>query len=63
MGFVTKEQLERARQIPVLDYVMLYESDQFKRVGSSCFKYFITHPQGFFIGSHALPILQYLQDL
>jgi len=35
MGFVTKEQLERARQIPVLDYVMLYESDQFKRVGSS----------------------------
>ena len=34
MGFVTKEQIERARQIPVLDYVMRYEADQFKSVGN-----------------------------
>jgi len=30
---VTKDQIERARQFPVLDYVMRYEADQYKRVG------------------------------
>jgi hypothetical protein len=35
MGFVTKDQLERARRIPVLDYVLLHEQGQFKRVGNS----------------------------
>jgi len=36
VGFVvTKDQLERARQIPVLDYVLLHEASQFKQVGRS----------------------------
>jgi len=35
VGFVvTKDQLERARQIPVLDYVLHNEANLFKRVGS-----------------------------
>lgn len=34
MGYVTKEQIERARQYSVLDYVRIYESDNFKRVGN-----------------------------
>ena len=33
MGWVTNEQLERARLIPVLDYVLSYESGDYKRVG------------------------------
>ena len=33
MGFVTKDQIERARLYPVLKYIKQYESDQFKRVG------------------------------
>lgn len=35
MGFVTKDQLERARQMPVLEYVLLNEANQFKQVGRS----------------------------
>jgi hypothetical protein len=34
VGFVTKEQLERARQCSVLDYVLSHESDNVKRVGN-----------------------------
>jgi len=33
MGWVTEEQLEQARQIPVLEYVRMYELDNLKRVG------------------------------
>ena len=36
MGFVvTKAQIERARQMPVLEYVRRFEADQFKQVGRS----------------------------
>jgi hypothetical protein len=35
MGYVTTEQIERAREFPVLDYVLSYEGNQYKRVGSS----------------------------
>ena len=31
---MTKEQLERARQLRVLDYVLAYEADNFRRVGN-----------------------------
>ena len=34
MGYVTSEQLQRAREYRVLDYVLRYEADQYKRVGS-----------------------------
>jgi len=34
MEFVTKDQLERARQTPVLEYILAYESGDFRRVGS-----------------------------
>ena len=34
MGFVTKEQIERARQVNVLDYILAYESDNIYSVGS-----------------------------
>ena len=34
IGQVSKDQLERARQIPVLDYVLRYEPDNAKRVGN-----------------------------
>jgi len=34
VGWVTKDQLERARQIPVLDYILTYERGEYKRVGS-----------------------------
>ena len=34
MGWVTKEQIERAREVNVLDYILTYESDNIKRVGS-----------------------------
>jgi len=33
LAYVSKDQLERARQIPVLDYVLRYESENIKRVG------------------------------
>ncbi|MCL2853946.1 MAG: topoisomerase, partial [Defluviitaleaceae bacterium] len=33
MGWVTKGQLDRARQIHVLEYVLRYESNNIKRVG------------------------------
>ena len=36
MGGVTKEQLERARQLPVLDYILLNESGDYKRIGNGC---------------------------
>ena len=32
--YVTKEQTSRAREIPVLEYVLRYEGDKYKRVGS-----------------------------
>ena len=35
MGYVSKDQIERARQIHVLDYILAHESDSIKRVGSS----------------------------
>jgi hypothetical protein len=35
MGYVTKDQIERARQYSVLDYVLSYESGNVKRVGSA----------------------------
>ena len=35
MGYVTKEMSAKAREIAVLDYVMQYESNNIKRVGSS----------------------------
>ncbi|MCL2199926.1 MAG: DUF3991 and toprim domain-containing protein [Defluviitaleaceae bacterium] len=34
MGRVTKEQLARARETKVLDYILQYEADKFHRVGS-----------------------------
>ena len=34
MGRVTGEQLERARLIPILEYILDYESDAYKRVGN-----------------------------
>jgi len=34
VGWVTKDQLERARQIPVLDYILTHERGEYKRVGS-----------------------------
>ena len=33
MGWVTQDQLEQARQIPVLEYILTYESGKYKRVG------------------------------
>jgi len=33
MGWVAKEQIERARQIPVLDYILTHEQGEYKRVG------------------------------
>ena len=33
MGWVTNDQLERARLMPVLDYILSYESGDYKRVG------------------------------
>ena len=36
MGYVSKDQIERARHIHVLDYVLAYERGSIKRVGSSC---------------------------
>jgi hypothetical protein len=35
LGWVTKDQIERAREIDVLDYVLRYEHDNVKRVGSA----------------------------
>jgi len=35
MGWVSKEQIERARQVDVLDYILRYEYDSVKRVGSA----------------------------
>ena len=35
MAWVTKEQIERARQVDVLDYVLKYEAETVKRVGNS----------------------------
>jgi len=37
LGFVTKDQIERARQTPVLEYVKQFDSGQFKQVGS-CYR-------------------------
>jgi hypothetical protein len=34
VGYVTKDQIERARQYSALDYVLAYEPSQYKRVGS-----------------------------
>jgi len=34
IGFVSQDQLVRARQIPVLDYILRYESGNIRRVGS-----------------------------
>jgi len=34
MAYISSDQLERARQIPVLDYIICYESGNIKRVGS-----------------------------
>ena len=34
MGYVTKEQIQRAREFHVLDYVLANEGNQYKRVGS-----------------------------
>ena len=34
MGWVAPEQIERARQIPVLAYILTYERGEYKRVGS-----------------------------
>ena len=33
MGYVTKNQIERAREIPVLEYVLTHESGNLRRVG------------------------------
>lgn len=35
MGYVTKEQIERARQVDILDYILSYESGNVRRVGSA----------------------------
>ena len=35
MGYVINEQIERARETPVLDYILAYEGNKYKRVGSS----------------------------
>ena len=35
MGYVSKDQIERARQIHVLDYVLAHERDSIKRTGNS----------------------------
>jgi hypothetical protein len=34
MGYVTKEQIERAREVDVLDYILSYESGNIRRVGN-----------------------------
>jgi hypothetical protein len=34
MGYVTPDQIKRAREFPVLDYILTHESNQYKRVGS-----------------------------
>jgi hypothetical protein len=34
MGYVTKEQIERARQVNILDYILSYEPGNVKRVGN-----------------------------
>jgi hypothetical protein len=34
MGYVTQQQIERAREFPVLDYVLSNEGSQYKQVGS-----------------------------
>ena len=34
MGWVTQDQIERARQVDVLDYILRHEPDKVKRVGS-----------------------------
>ena len=33
MAYVSKDQLERARQIPVIDYILRYESGNIKQIG------------------------------
>jgi hypothetical protein len=35
MSGVTKEQIERAKAVPLLDYLLSHEGDNFKRVGSA----------------------------
>ena len=35
MGWVTQDQIERARQVDVLDYILRHEPDKVKRVGSA----------------------------
>ncbi len=34
MGYVTKEQIERARQVDILEYILTHEPGNAKRVGS-----------------------------
>jgi hypothetical protein len=38
MAGVSKEQIERARAVPILDYLLSHEGDNFKRVGSAYYR-------------------------
>ncbi len=38
MGDVTQEQIERAKSVPLLDYLLAHEGGNFKRVGSAYYR-------------------------
>ncbi|GHV33389.1 hypothetical protein FACS18949_07190 [Clostridia bacterium] len=38
MASVSKEQIERARAVPLLDYLLSHEGDNFKRVGNAYYR-------------------------
>jgi hypothetical protein len=37
-GYVSKEQIERAKAVPILDYLLFHEGDNFKRVGNAYYR-------------------------
>jgi hypothetical protein len=37
-GYVSKEQIERAKAVPILDYLLSHEGDNFKRVGNAYYR-------------------------
>jgi hypothetical protein len=58
VGFVTPGQIERARQLPVLDYILTYEKGNFKPVGrgyrSKEHEYLTVSDKGFYWHSHGI---------
>ncbi|MCL2798643.1 MAG: DUF3991 and toprim domain-containing protein [Firmicutes bacterium] len=70
MGYVTKDQIERARQIKVLDYILKYESNNVKRVGNGYrlkdYESVAVSEKGFYWHSHGKggkTALDYLTDI